>query len=102
MIFGHTIENYVLQNSNLAAHTEELDNEFKFYLNSPTVAFENDPFQYWFQHKTKSYLAEVELKYLFVPATSVLCERAFSQAGNILTLKKTRPPIAINVFAFFR
>lgn len=80
----------LLQNATLTTNLEELDAEFKLYLNTPTIALNTDPLQFWLQQQTRSHLANIALKYLIIPATSVPCERAFSQAGNILTLKRNR------------
>jgi hypothetical protein len=65
--------------------------EIAEYLQIEEIDFESNPFDWWHEHQEKypilSYLAK---KYLSVNACSTASERLFSDAGNLLTVKRTR------------
>lgn len=60
------------------------------YLQDPVVEAKVDPIQYWKNENRFPELKKLALKYLCVMGTSCPSERLFSQAGNIITLKRNR------------
>ena len=53
-------------------------------------AISNNPLKWWLENgKYFSQLLRLARKYLCVPATSVLSERAFSIAGHVVNAKTT-------------
>ena len=55
------------------------------------IKFTQSPFEWWANKKGKyPILARLARIYLAVPATSTPSERLFSNAGNLLTSKRTR------------
>lgn len=74
----------MFQNSN---NLDEVDN----YLASPKIHFENCPLSWWKNNESRfPILSKLAKKYLAIPATSTSSERLFSQAGNIMTIKRTQ------------
>lgn len=63
--------------------------ELKYYLNQPVMKLDDNPLKYWLMN-IHSGLKNIALKYLCVIATSVLSERLFSRAGNIITENRNR------------
>ncbi|CAG8550696.1 3151_t:CDS:2 [Ambispora gerdemannii] len=69
----------------------ETKSELDLYMNIPILSptEENDPIHWWkVNHNTFPQLAKIAHCYLSIPASSVLAERLFSNAGNILTEKR--------------
>ena len=68
----------------------EIDN----YLNemiTPTQPERINVYQCWNNNQNSfPILSRITRKYLSIPATSVPCERLFSDAGNLVTSKRTR------------
>ena len=61
------------------------------YLKEDKIKFTQSPFEWWLNKKGKyPILARLARIYLAVPATSTPSERLFSDAGNLLTSKRTR------------
>jgi len=51
----------------------------------------DDPIRYWWQERTdRPKLAQLALDILTIPATSDDCERAFSEAGDLLEARRSR------------
>ena len=70
-----------------------MKDEFQYYLNIPElpVLEEYDPFKQWVINKIKYLiLYKLAIKYLSIPATSVLFERLFSDTNNLITLQQNR------------
>jgi hypothetical protein len=64
--------------------------EFEQYFCSPAISLDEDPLQWWSTHETSfPILSQLARKYLAIPATSTPAERLFSDAGNIITKKRT-------------
>lgn len=65
------------------------ESELDAYLKSPRAPRDTDILCWW---KNNSYLyptlAKMAQVYLCIPATSVPCERVFSEAGNVITSKR--------------
>jgi hypothetical protein len=65
--------------------------EVEEYLDMPQIGINNDPLAWWKMHSIKfPILSELSKIYLAIPATSTSSERLFSDAGNLLTNKRTR------------
>lgn len=70
--------------------TEEI-NEVAEYLTLKKINFESDPLVWWHgQEQNFPILSKLAKKYLAVYACSTSSERLFSDAGNLLTAKRTR------------
>jgi hAT family C-terminal dimerisation region len=70
--------------------TEEV-NEITEYLALKKINFESDPLVWWCgQEENFPTLSKIAKKYLAVYACSTSSERLFSDAGNLLTAKRTR------------
>ena len=65
--------------------------EIAEYLQLEEIDFENDPFIWWSNREEKfPILSILAKKYLSVYACSTASERLFSDAGNLITAKRTR------------
>lgn len=61
------------------------------YLALPKIHHDDCPLTWWRINKTRfPVLSKLARKYLAIPATSTPNERLFSEAGNIMTIKKTQ------------
>lgn len=61
------------------------------YLREDKITFNQNPFEWWTSKKGKyPILAKIARIYLAAPATSTPSERLFSDAGNVLSEKRTR------------
>lgn len=61
------------------------------YLREDKITFNQNPFEWWASKKGKyPILAKIARTYLAAPATSTPSERLFSDAGNVLSEKRTR------------
>ena len=69
-----------------------IKNEVQHYLNLPELPAleEYDSFTWWATNKVQyPVLHKMAMKYLSIPATSVLSERLFSDANNLVTPQRT-------------
>lgn len=67
------------------------DDEVGEYLQLYEISVKSDPLIWWSEKKDKfPILSNLAQKYLAVSATSTASERLFSDAGNLLTNKRTR------------
>ncbi len=67
------------------------EKELKFDLAEEKLGREEDPIEWWKKQGGKyKKLSKVALKFVAIPATSVPRERVFSDAGNIVTKKRSR------------
>src|SRR5438132_5694077 len=65
-------------------------NEITEYLALKDINFESDPLVWWFEHEKRfPILSNLAKKYLAVYSCSTSSERLFSDAGNVLTAKRT-------------
>lgn len=63
--------------------------ELEQYEYSPPLPSNSDPLLWWKEREHRfPILSSIAKKYLCIPATSVPCERLFSDAGNIVTTKR--------------
>ena len=70
---------------------EVAKDEVQEYLDLSQIGINNDPTIWWKLHAKKfPILFELSRIYLAIPATSTPSERLFSDAGNLLTNKRTR------------
>lgn len=66
-------------------------NEVEEYLKEDMISFNQCPFNWWLNKKDKyPILAKIARIHLAIPATSTSSERLFSDAGNLLSAKRTR------------
>ena len=66
-------------------------NEITEYLALKDINFESDPLVWWFEHEKRfPILSNLAKKYLAVYSCSTSSERLFSDAGNVLTAKRTQ------------
>ena len=66
-------------------------NEVEEYLKEDKIPFNHCPFNWWLNKKNKyPILAKMARIYLAIPATSTSSERLFSDAGNLLSAKRSR------------
>ncbi|GBB85099.1 hypothetical protein RclHR1_11680004 [Rhizophagus clarus] len=67
------------------------ENEIGDYLALEEIPFEKDPYAWWNEKKEKfPVLSQLSRKILGIRAASTPSERLFSDAGNLLTVKRTR------------
>ncbi len=65
-------------------------NEVTNYLAIPKIHLDDCPLLWWKANKTRfPVLSKLAKMYLAIPATSTPSERLFSEAGNIMTIKRT-------------
>jgi hypothetical protein len=77
--------------ANLKKRVSPADDEVGLYLQSEEINLEANPFMWWYERKEKfPVLNLLAKKYLAVYACSTASERLFSDAGNLLTAKRTR------------
>jgi hypothetical protein len=66
-------------------------NEVEEYLKEDNITFNQCPFNWWLNKKNKyPILAKMARIHLAIPATSTPSERLFSDAGNLLSAKRSR------------
>jgi hypothetical protein len=66
-------------------------NEVEEYLKEDKIPFNQCPFNWWLNKKNKyPVLTKMARIFLAIPATSTSSERLFSDAGNLMTSKRTR------------
>lgn len=67
------------------------ENEVGEYLTLEEIPFEKNPYAWWNERKEKfPVLSQLSRKILGIRAASTPSERLFSDAGNLLTVKRTR------------
>jgi hypothetical protein len=65
--------------------------EVNSYLSMPAALEAENPLDWWrVRAKIFPTLSQIARKYLEIPATSVLSERLFSHASNLISVKRTR------------
>ncbi len=68
-------------------HVDEVTN----YLTMPKIHFDDCPLLWWKTNQTRfPILSKLARMYLAIPATSTPSERLFSEAGNVMTIKRTQ------------
>jgi len=71
--------------------TQIEDNEIERYLVMAQIQSDQDPLKWWDVNKSQfPILAQLARKYLSIQATSGASERVFSDAGLIMSAKRTR------------
>jgi hypothetical protein len=61
------------------------------YLAIPQIRFNDCPLEWWKMNKDRFPILSVLARiYLCIPATSTPSERLFSNAGNVMTVKRTQ------------
>ncbi|CAI6356013.1 unnamed protein product [Macrosiphum euphorbiae] len=70
---------------------ERMPTELKHYISQPTILLGDDILKYWdINGNMFPLLKKIVQPYLSLVATSVISERLFSKAGNIMTEKRNR------------
>jgi len=90
--YSNTVVNLLYTPSLLKSLDKEevTQNEMEEYLDLPQIGLNNNPLEWWKSHSVKfPILSEISKIYLAIPATSTPSERLFSDAGNLLTSKRT-------------
>jgi hypothetical protein len=86
---GNQFDNSLLA-SMFMQNTKESD-EVTDYLAIPQIRFNDCPLEWWKLNKERfPILSNLAKIYLCIPATSTPSERLFSDAGNIMTVKRTQ------------
>src|SRR5204862_270412 len=68
-----------------------VNDEIEEFLKLPQISLKKDPFTWWEMHdKQLPILSKLAKIYLAASATSTASERLFSDAGNLMSLKRTR------------
>jgi len=66
------------------------EEEMKKYLETPPLSLSEDPLIWWRSNETVfPLLAKLAKRYLCIPGTSVVSERVFSTAGDIITAQRS-------------
>ncbi|CAG8659173.1 4487_t:CDS:2, partial [Racocetra persica] len=69
---------------------EESNDKLGYYLFLPNLDYRENPLPWWnFQKSSLFIFSELARQYLTVPATSTPSERLFSDANNMMTIKRT-------------
>ena len=67
------------------------EDEVANYLALPKIHLDDCPLLWWKTNSTRfPVLSKLARKYLAIPATSTPSERLFSEAGNIMTIKRAQ------------
>ena len=70
--------------------------EMSNYLALPKIHFDDCPLLWWKNNSARfPVLSKLAKKYLAIPATSTPSERLFSEAGNVMSIKRTQ--LALNM-----
>jgi hypothetical protein len=82
--------NSLLQNIFSNRNRREKQDEIEEYLMIEEVDIKTCPFKWWASQESHfPILSQLAKKYLAIPATSAASERLFSDAGNIMTVRRT-------------
>ncbi|CAH2101579.1 unnamed protein product [Euphydryas editha] len=83
--FDKEVEKEIIQNPTAAGSIE-----IEKYLNEPLIPRTDDPLKWWYDHRLLyPNLYSLMKRRLCVPATSVPCERVFSEAGMTISQKRS-------------
>lgn len=86
-VYEKKVEQFKATQSSTASGIIELDK----YMQEPLIDRHEDPLKWWHERKNiYPHLYTFVIKRLCVTATSVPCERIFSEAGQTITLKRNR------------
>ncbi|CAG8740338.1 13634_t:CDS:2, partial [Racocetra fulgida] len=86
---GKNAKNSIL--SSFKKYTPATVEELSDYLKLEEIDFDCDPFVWWHERRNKfSVMSQLAKKYLAVYTSSTASERLFSDAGNLITAKRTR------------
>ena len=86
-VYEEKVEQFKATQTSTASGIIELNR----YMQEPLIDRHEDPLKWWHERKhIYPYLHTFVIKRLCVTATTVPCERIFSEAGQIITLKRNR------------
>jgi hypothetical protein len=82
--------NSLLRNIFANRYRSERRDEIEGYMMMEETDFSTCPFKWWASQKSRfPILSQLAKKYLAIPATSASSERLFSDAGNVMTVRRT-------------
>ncbi len=82
--------NSLLRNIFANRYQSERRDEIEEYMMIEGTSFSTCPFKWWASQESRfPILSQLAKKYLAIPATSASSERLFSDAGNIITVRRT-------------
>ncbi|CAB4401701.1 unnamed protein product [Rhizophagus irregularis] len=82
--------NSLLQDIFANRHRRERQDEIDEYMMIEEIDVSTCPFKWWASQESRfPILSQLAKKYLAIPATSAASERLFSDAGNVMTVKRT-------------
>ena len=82
--------NSLLQDIFANRHRHERQDEIEEYMMIEEIDVSTCPFKWWASQELRfPILSQLAKKYLAIPATSAASERLFSDAGNVMTVKRT-------------
>ena len=98
----HAFDQQVAQMSCRRTATSDAMVETRQYLQQKNIGRKEDPLSWWQQNSSHfPQLAQLSMKYLCIPSTSVPAERLFSKAGELVSARRNRlKPKHINYFLF--
>ncbi|CAG8518112.1 11697_t:CDS:2, partial [Racocetra fulgida] len=84
-------KNVVITETRIKKNTKTMIEEISEYLKLEEIDFDCDPLGWWHERRNKfPVMSRLAKKYLAVFASSTASERLFSNAGNLITAKRTR------------
>ena len=84
------VNNSLLQNIFANRHRHEQADEIESYMMIEEADVDICSFKWWASQASNfPILSELAKKYLAIPATSAASERLFSDAGNVMTVRRT-------------
>lgn len=86
---SQSIDNPLLRNIFANRYRSERRDEIEDYAMIEEIGFTTCPFKWWaLQESRFPILSKLAKKYLAIPATSASSERLFSDAGNVMTVRR--------------
>lgn len=85
---GPEIFRFLIEEEDHATATSSAILQLRQYTETPPVPFTTDPIEFWEGEREKG-LKDMAQEYLCITATSVPCERIFSEAGLIITDRRS-------------
>ena len=91
VMFGEDFINRCRNQNQPTSTKVKLQHEINRYVNDPVQDIKSSPLEWWKVNELRfPLLGQMAKKFLGVSASSVPCERLFSNAGNIITEKRSR------------
>ncbi len=91
LVWGFLEAEIERRTAGMARASDDPDKELAAYMSEKRLAREDNPVEWWKNHREKyQRLSKIAFKYLVIPGTSMPSERVFSNAGSIVTKKRSR------------